>query len=133
MNVEINHATLKAFIRDALGCGCPEEVFENMTCQKETLGDTPGTLIQVGGRLLVFIWTLDNPGDIPRKLADLVKAGRSKRDTLAFNRFRLVLLTEETAIPPEDIQDRFLELIGDDDKAHLHILQPATVPTFILG
>ena len=132
MEFKVNHATLKAFIRDALGCGCPEEAFENMTCQKETLADTPGTLIEVGGRLLVFLWHPTNPVDIPEKLKDLVKAGRSKRDALGFNRFRLVMLSEESPIPPADIQNRFLEMIGDDDKAHLHILQPATVPTFIL-
>ena len=128
----VNSATLKAFIRDVLGCGCPEEVFANMTCQKETLAGTPGTLVDVGGRLLVFLWRMADPNEISEVLEKIFKAGKSRRDTLNYNRLRLVLLADELAISPEDLQGRFLELIGDDEKAHLHVIHPATVPTFIL-
>ena len=131
MDKIVDHLTLKAFIQDVLGCGCPEEIFENMTCQKEILAGTPGTLINVGGRLLVFLWRLTDPADISKTLKNILKAGKSKRDTHGFNRLRLVLLTNKSAIVPEDLQKRFLELIGDDEKVHLHVLHSATVPTFI--
>ncbi|MBN2428868.1 MAG: hypothetical protein JXK94_11085 [Deltaproteobacteria bacterium] len=130
---EIHHATLKAFVQEVLGCGCPEEVFENMSCRKEYFSKTEGTLIDVGGRLLVFLWQMTDSTEVLEELKDILKAGLAKRDTQGFNRLRLVLLAENTAQSMPDPQAKFLELIAKDTKVHFHILKPETVPTFILN
>lgn len=133
MDSKAKHEALKSFIRHTLGCGCPEEVFENITFQKEAFAHTSATLINVGGRLLVYLWLLTDRPDISEGLEDIYKAVKTKRDTGGFNRLRLVLLTEKSKVPTDVLQNRFLELVGKDDKAHLHILHYETVPSFLLN
>ena len=61
-------------------------------------------------------------------LGQLFNAGKKLRDQENFNRFRLVVVSEN----PEDItpklRDRFLQLSGLDDRMHLHVLSPSALP-----
>ncbi len=47
---------IKHFVRDTLGCTCPEAVFKEIEFQKET-GELWERKIHVGGRLLIYILT----------------------------------------------------------------------------
>jgi hypothetical protein len=133
IELNFNQSKLKAFIRDVLGCGCPEEVFERMTCRKESLVGMEGTSIDVGGRLLVFMTDFDAAGDTVKTLGSLLEAGRTKRDGGGFNRVRLVLLTAEAENLANDLHRIFSDLVEGDEKAHLHVLQPTMVPDFIVS
>jgi hypothetical protein len=131
IELNFNKPMLETFIRNTLGCGCPSEVFEKMTCSKETLGGIAGTSIDVGGRLLVFLTAPKNEEDVASKLESLLKAGIDKRDECNFNRLRLVVPADPAHALAADLQCRFEELRGEDEKLHLHVLHPATIPAFL--
>ena len=132
MEINFNQPELKAFIRDTLGCGCPEEVFEKLVCRRESLAGMEGTSVDVGGRLLVFMTCFDGKADAGKTLGSLLEAGRARRDAGGFNRVRLVLLTAGAENLADNLQQLFNKMVEGDEKAHLHVLQPAQVPEFIV-
>ncbi len=133
IELSFNKLMLSTFIRKTLGCGCPADVFEKMTCRTETLGGITGTSIDVGGRLLVFLTAPKKAEDAAIKLDSLLKAGIGKRDECNFNRLRLVVPIDPAKAQAADLQNRFEELRGEDEKVHLHVLHPSTIPTFLTG
>ena len=121
---------IKVFVRETLGCTCPEEVFERIEYRTDV--GLPGGVvvdyeIDVGGRLLVFVVRMGQCGSICQVVPDLVSAGVKKRDEQRFNRFRLVLLTDA----PERLQQEAQELfdsLGTDEKTHLHVIDEGDFP-----
>jgi len=114
---------VRRLIRDALKCGCPESVFDDVRIGLPTLYNThgvPGGLeILVGNRLLVAVIPLQglmNPeSDIPA----ILERGRRVRDDNGFNRFRLVLVDARDAQHPL----RFDAMAAaPDDRSHVHLL-----------
>jgi len=110
----------RRFVRDRLGCGCPVEVLARM--EIDTL---PGlTRLRVGGRLLVHIRACPAPDRLPHRLAGWLADGVAQRDAQGFNRFRLVLVTDdEPAV--RRIAEALSATLGDDDRRHLHLVKPA--------
>jgi hypothetical protein len=126
---------LKSFVRDELGCGCPDEVFSSIQIKKRPAvfdGLPIDCLIAIGDRLLVgicFSESLDNRigADIERSLA----AGKQLRDGAGFNRFRLVVTSEKAENIAETLQEQFAALTGLDDRTHLHVVRPSVIPDFL--
>ncbi len=98
---------LKSFVRDGLGCECPDEVFSFSQVKKKPdvfRGLPIDYLVTIGDRLLVGIClseSLDNGirEDIKKSLA----AGKQLRDSAGFNRFRLVVPVEDLESIVEEI------------------------------
>jgi hypothetical protein len=120
---------IKTFAINTLGCGCPEEVFEYMDCQSNiTLNDVVlRNRINIGNRLLIYIVEVRNGDFLKNVLPLLIATGKKERDDLKFNRFRLVLTSDnidETKKVAEDI----FNAIERDEKIYLHVILKADIP-----
>lgn len=125
-NVE-NPAGVRKFVRETLGCGCPEEVFDDLLLAEETIGDgetTTRTLL-VGNRLLIVMLSCKDWGDLSGVLPQLVRHYRQKRDERGFNRVRLVVACNQPALLQPAASLCFTGLPEVDERMHLHILTSA--------
>jgi hypothetical protein len=120
------------FIRDVLGCGCPDDVLQEIRIDRpwRVAGiDAQLARIDVGGRLLVWVVAV---GDRPTALAELVAgavtAGLNERDRMAFNRLRLVLATAAPSDISESARQAFDACRNADDRTHLHVVDRQSVP-----
>lgn len=119
------------FVREGLGCRCPQEILESIRLQPiplESMGISLG--LDVGGRLLVLI--LDHPkpdalaGD---RLSSLLDRGRRLRDERGFHRLRLVLAVPETEA------GYWSGLCADlplpDERSHWHVFPASQLPLVV--
>jgi hypothetical protein len=108
----------RRFVRDRLGCGCPEALLARM--EIDPLPEL--TRLRVGGRLLVHIRICPGPDTLPHLLAGWLADGVAQRDAQGFNRFRLVLATDdEAAVRP--VAEALFATLDGDDRRHLHLVQ----------
>lgn len=108
---------VKEFVKNTLGCQCPEEVFEKIEVDSgiKTGDHTVDRRINVGDRLLIYIVDGDK---LPEEdLKRLVIAGKDERDDRDFNRFRLVVMSDR-GINLDGLQ----ESVKDYEKVHIHIV-----------
>lgn len=120
----ITNEKIKAFTRDVLGCDCPEQVFSRIVCEDNVRIDSGLTIshrINIGDRLLIYVWVPDQTGELSSELVKLVDSGEKERNDKDFNRFRLVLVSENPDLVKDDAQKLF-EQLGKDEKIHLHII-----------
>jgi len=128
--VKFDKEKIKTFVKQTLGCACPEEVFEYIDCQSNIkLNDdiVLSNKINIGNRLLIYVVEVTNPVFIKNVLPFLVNTGKKERDNLRFNRFRLVLVTENLD-KIKEIAESIFDTIHKDDKVHLHVIQKDKVP-----
>ena len=132
---------VKDFVQNRLGCGCPEEVFENIVYGPITgPNSTKGLSVTIGERLLVW-FTLFRPtpmhhGDHSYSafVKDILKDGKDERDSRGLNRFRLVLVSDKGPGEEEgllSITARAMEMLfedGRDDKVHVHVMGLGNMP-----
>ncbi|MFA5866367.1 MAG: hypothetical protein WC891_00160 [Actinomycetota bacterium] len=117
---------IKEFVQETLGCGCPEEVFnqiEHMKGEPIEGGLILRDRIVIGRRLLVYIYEDTDGEDVQESvIRTLLTAGVHERNKNSFNRYRLVLLTQT----PEDnkgLSDRTARVIAEfDDRTFAHII-----------
>jgi hypothetical protein len=118
-----------AFVKQSLGCNCPEEVFSHIECWSDIpcSGIVLDTRINVGNRLLIYIVTVNEPDSLWRMLPVLVTAGKKERDGAGFNRFRLVLASDNiNAIEKE--AEKIFNSLNEDEKIYLHTLSGKSMP-----
>jgi len=126
----ISHQTIERFTREVLGCHCPAEVFQHIDCQDKTsLGqhDLRSFRINVGNRLLIYIAECLDSKALPDTIQSLAELGKHERDSLGFNRFRLVITTDRPDAIKKQAQAMFAPLIPDD-KVHLHVIHRNDIP-----
>jgi hypothetical protein len=126
----INKERIKTFVRETLGCGCPEEVFQYIDCQSDiqTEDIRLRARINVGNRLLIYIADADDPKSLRNLLPRLLEIGRKERDRLGFNRFRLVLTADHTGPIAESAGEVFRDDASVDEKMHLHVVRRTDAP-----
>lgn len=117
------HPHARHFVRDRLGCGCPDELLDHIEIEVRPEPGAP-TQLKVGGRLLVHIRMCPPLAELERALARWVADGVALRDALAFNRFRLVLVLDDPDAMRARAESRFAAL-GVDERTHLHLVTPA--------
>ena len=61
-------------------------------------------------------------------IAGLVRMGQAERDAAGYNRFRLVVPAAHADQYAASARRVFAESIGQDDRAHLHIVAPDDLP-----
>lgn len=128
--VNFDKEKIKSFVKQTLGCACPEEVFEYIDCQSNIVLNENIVLrnkINIGNRLLIYIVESSNPASMKNILPFLVNTGKTERDNLRFNRFRLVLVTENLDEIKEAAESLF-NTIYKDEKIHLHVVSKDKVP-----
>jgi hypothetical protein len=131
-SVNFDREKIKSFVQHTLGCGCPEEVFNIIDCQFNIKLNDEAILsnkIKIGNRLLIYVLEVNNTGPVKNILPFLIKSGKTERDNLKFNRFRLVLITDRVDGIKKTAESIFYT-INKDDKVHLHIVEKDVVPIF---
>lgn len=119
----MSNERVKEFVRKTLGCDCDEEVFMHIGNEHDAsaAGFRLMNKINIGNRLLVYI---AEPGDLQKLMPALIKAGRDERDARGFNRFRLVLVSDDAALRERAFK-AFKKLPEVDEKIHLHVVGKA--------
>ena len=123
------------FIRDDLGCSCPDDVLKEIRIERpwRTLDAGGGSVrIDVGGRLLVLVLAV---GSTPSGLAELVvsaaEGGLAERDRLSFNRLRVVVASPSPSAVDPSARDAFEAWQRPDDRIHLHVVATRSLPASI--
>ena len=123
------HTAIKHFVREILGCSCPEEVFSKIDYQKACEGIS-GSKLNIGDRLLVYIISLDGKPDIQEAIQSALKLGVEERDNKGLNRFRLVLVTSR----PDELHSMAEQAFNDsgyaNEKTHLHVVNESDMERF---
>ena len=123
------------FIRDVLGCTCPDEVLADIVVVPDPdgfAGLPVDFLLRVGGRLMVGIWASDAPGDVGEILSRCFSAGRALRDAEGFNRFRLVVASDDPDADANRLRPAFDGLAALDAKLHLHVIARSQLPEALM-
>ena len=129
----ITNENIKQFVKQTLGCACPEEVFHYIDCQHniKLSGDILlSSKINIGNRLLIYLVEMNIPDLIKRKLPLLIETGKKERDSSGFNRFRLAIVTDKVEQIKQIADDIFQNLKGKDEKIHLHIIPQNEIAMF---
>jgi hypothetical protein len=127
---------LKSFVQKELGCGCPDEVFNQIQIEENPHGfhGLPvDYLVTIGDRLLIGVCLSERlhngmGPDIENSLA----TGKQLRDNAGFNRFRLVVASEEPERIVDTVREQFSGLKSLDDRVHLHVVRPSSIPQFLV-
>ena len=116
---------ITSFVRNVLGCGCPDEVFEKIDVTHIGLGQgiAPVNRIVIGDTLLVYITPDSSIKVVADNISTLVIAGKQDRDSHGYNRFRLVVPSSDK----KDLEDRanavFSVAVAGDEKLHIHFIE----------
>jgi hypothetical protein len=124
----VQKAAIERFVRDTLGCQCPDEVFRRVEVGPLDLpGAGTGRRLVIGERLLIHLVSAPQRPQ-PLQVEALATAGRDERDRRGCNRFRLVIAMPAAAGVAADLEQRFSRALGGDDRAHLHMLAADQLP-----
>jgi hypothetical protein len=127
-DIKRDNTSIKHFVREHLGCACPEQVFENITVTEQSgIFSLANTAYEIGGRLFVAVFAPADWHVITLQLDKLVVAGKQFRDRHGYNRFRLVIVTDD-GDAEKDLKRVFDDLPGIDEKTHLHVIKPGLAP-----
>lgn len=121
----IGKKNIKSFVKQTLGCGCDDKVFELIELQEDVKVDNRYLLadkINIGNRLLIYVIALNDSSLLKDCLSTLFSIGKKERDVSGFNRFRLVIVTEEKNLITRIAEPFFNDLVDKDDKMHLHVI-----------
>lgn len=130
----MTNAIVKQFARQVLGCDCPDEVFEEITWERDLPSPAGGgdlgvaVRLDVGHRLLVHVVVADQTSTLQRGFPALVRAGIAERDAGGYNRVRFVVATPRHQFVGPVAERLFAQQPGRDAKVHLHVLDVASVP-----
>ena len=121
----MSNIKIKAFVRQTLGCTCPEEVFDFVDCQRDI--ELPPQIlltnkINIGNRLLIYIVETDDIIFTRIKLPVIFQLGKKERDSKAFNRVRVVIVIDKVDEIKLIAENIFKNLPDKDDKMHLHLI-----------
>lgn len=117
--------SIKNFVQCTLGCGCPEEVFETIERAHDVEISDRIRLrekIKIGERLLIYVVEIDSIEMLNMIVPVLIIAGRDERDRIGFNRFRLVVATDDIEEFKPIAGEIFMSSSEIDDRVHLHLV-----------
>ncbi len=122
---------MKTFVQNVLGCQCPPEVFTHMEYSGTKREDEKllfSGKLNVGNTLLIYFTRVSDRGDLFRLVPALALRGKSDRDENEYNRFRLVLVCDDCDQMREIAEPIFSSLDFMDEKLHIHVVHPETIP-----
>ena len=127
----IDKASIKKFVREELGCGCPDEVFATIYIKRnpaEFNDVLKGDLLEIGGRLLVYLVETDDANSVVSNMEQIFIRGQEMRNAGRFNRFRLVVAVPAVQPVEELMWNEFESLEGLDEKSHLNVIRIDQLP-----
>jgi len=124
---------VRRFVREGLGCGCPEEVFDQIQVgvEPEVIKGV-GSIVRlvIGSRLLIYVMY---PGETSASLSSVelvVARGVLDRDVSSFNRVRVVCCLP-SGKGLDNLHAQLNLWVSTDEKAHLHLMKNSKIPLFI--
>jgi len=126
----MTNENIKSFVRDILGCTCPEEVFQQIECAENIRIQENLWIahrIDVGGRLLIYVYNVERPTDIVEDMTKLILHGQAAKKADGYNRFRLVLISDDKEGIAGHTAQVFDEL-EKDENIHLHVVGEGEFP-----
>ena len=129
----VNKSAIEKFVREVLGCTCPDEVFDFIRVEPNPGGLdnlSQGYLLIIGGRLLVYVIKTKDWTSVKGKLEQIFSWGRKRRDAGKFNRFRLVVATSDFEPTQETLFQELDRLVDTNARLHLHVILPEDLPEF---
>ena len=120
---------IKRFVQEILGCSCPEEVFNEINCNNECNAFS-GRKVTVGGRLLIYLITVDSKSNVQELVHAALEQGIVERDNKGFNRFRLVVVASCPDEVRSLVEQAFDRSGSIDDKTHLHVVSMSDTQGF---
>jgi hypothetical protein len=129
MTANLNNEKLKVFVKNTLGCGCPEKVFEKIDVSELLTVEHEKEMIRivVGDTLLIYVIRPEPPGNFVGSVESIGLTGKTDRDTNSYNRFRLVISGFEDDALQAKVSERFLKSFNTDDKMHIHFVNQELV------
>ncbi len=119
---------IKRFVRDCLACTCPDQIFEDIrVSERMDIFPLANTVYEIGGRLVVAVLVPSDWHQLENNLEPLIDAGKLFRDHQGYNRFRLVVATDDDEAIAR-LQVAFDCLANVDEKTHLHVIRPEALP-----
>ncbi len=118
------------FVRDTLGCSCPEAVFEHVTRRGPETLEGGGTLdvLTVGERLLIYLWSGAGSAAMSGQVPALVRTGRAERDRRGLNRLRVVLAVADPQCVRALAEAVWQGCLERDERTHLHVVPTGSLP-----
>lgn len=113
---------IESFVRNVLGCQCPDEVFQRIETTQQQQGSLRYQRILIGRRLLVYLLLPSAGKDALADFSDLVRHGLDERDRNGWNRCRIALFGDVEGIFGAEMEAVFNRVAGGDPKMHLHRL-----------
>ena len=126
---------IKDFVRQRLGCQCPEDVFADIKVspQPQGLAGRPvSSVIEIGGRLLVVILALAQEQTVLAGLDRIVAAAMRIRDDRGFHRVRIVVPAQDAEALCSVLEQDVAILTEKDDRVHIHAIDHFQLPVFDL-
>ena len=117
------------FVREALGCGCPDEIVERTTVEETADGERG---LNVGGRLLVRVIASDDLDALIGDFPETVERLRDERDRRGFRRLRMVVVHPEPEIVAGVLQEMLPILAVADDRVFLHAVTRPDLPPILV-
>jgi hypothetical protein len=115
--------SIRKFVRNTLGCKCPDNVFAQIDDKQVTSKTSPHTRsITIGGKLLLYVWEVNNPDQLQEGIPAILATGKKARNELGLNRFRAILVTEDPSIIKTHAHLCFSKFSDLDEKMHLHVI-----------
>ena len=129
MDTSWDNEKLKAFVKNTLGCGCPEKVFEKIDVSKllTVVDEEDATRIVVGDTLLIYVIHPITSANFFSSVELIGLAGKADRDANSYNRFRLVVSGIADDVQQEKVSERFSKLFNTDEKMHIHFVDEELV------
>lgn len=129
MTAILDNEKIKVFVKNTLGCGCPEKVFEKIDVSKllTVKLEKEITRIVVGDTLLIYVIHPEPSGDFVDSVESIGLAGKTDRDTNKYNRFRLVVSGFDDDVQQEKVSKRFSKSFNSDEKMHIHFVNQELV------
>lgn len=115
------------FVREVLGCGCPDEVVAR-TVVDPGEGGEPG--LDVGGRLLVRVLPSDDVNRLIDVFPETVERLRRERDRRGFNRLRLVVHSMPE-VAADTLQEMLPVIAAADGEVYLHAVSGDELPAVL--
>ena len=133
---KVNVPVVKRFVREVVGCTCPDEVFKRVEVKPESSAIRSCSAdyeINVGNRLLIVLSSEPVEGFSPARLEKVMVEGRSARDAGKFNRFRFIVQADNASEVGKQFLRLFDGLAMKDEKTHLQVIGRKDVPDFFGG
>jgi hypothetical protein len=122
------------FVKEILGCQCPDEVFEHIEWEPmEPLRDMGAQSLILGKRLLLFIWETNDVSLIRSNLPAMLSFGRRERDRRKLKRFRTVIATDDVDGLGSFACTLFDHATELDERVHLHVVHVKEVAAICDG